>query len=321
MALVAFVVNRTLLRDPRRFLQCCRAAAEDRGWEPWFGPASRAWDSLGLTRRALTAGASLVFAAGGDGTVRACAEALAGTGVPLAIVPLGTANLTARALGVPGRADRAVEAGFGGRDGKIDLARIDGAGIDGTRIDGTRIDGTRIDVSGAGGTWFAAMAGIGLDAAVVGATPEQLKRRFGWVAYAAAGATRLALPAHDFTVRLDDAEPLRRRARCVVVANAGLLPGGFTLLPEARLEDGLLDVGILAPASAWDWLRVAGRVLARGRRQAGHGDRTLEHFQARHVQISADADLPRQVDGEIVAPARALSVSVCPGALTVRLPG
>ncbi len=321
MALVAFVVNRTLLRDPRRFLQRCRAAAEEHGWEPWFAPATAAENGLALTRRAVAAGASLVFAAGGDGTVRACAEALAGTGVPLAIVPLGTANLTARALGVPGRADRAVEAGFGGRDGKIDLARIDGAGIDGTRIDGTRIDGTRIDVSGAGGTWFAAMAGIGLDAAVVGATPEQLKRRFGWVAYAAAGATRLALPAHDFTVRLDDAEPLRRRARCVVVANAGLLPGGFTLLPEARLEDGLLDVGILAPASAWDWLRVAGRVLARGRRQAGHGDRTLEHFQARHVQISADADLPRQVDGEIVAPARALSVSVCPGALTVRLPG
>ncbi len=316
MPVAAFVINPTLLHDQNGFVRRGQAAAKEHGWEPDFAQTSEVSGALALARRAVAAGAGLVFAAGGDGTVRACAQALAGTGVPLAIVPLGTANLTARALGVPGRADRAVEAGFGGRDGKIDLARIDGAGIDGTRI-----DGTRIDVSGAGGTWFAAMAGIGLDAAVVGATPEQLKRRFGWVAYAAAGATRLALPAHDFTVRLDDAEPLRRRARCVVVANAGLLPGGFTLLPEARLEDGLLDVGILAPASAWDWLRVAGRVLARGRRQAGHGDRTLEHFQARHVQISADADLPRQVDGEIVAPARALSVSVCPGALTVRLPG
>jgi diacylglycerol kinase family enzyme len=302
MALVAFVVNRTLLRDPRRLLQHCRAAAVERGWEPWFAPATGAENGLALTRRAVAAGASLVFAAGGDGTVRACAEALAGTGVPLAIVPLGTANLTARALGVPGRADRAVEAGFGGRECKIDLARIDGSGIDG---------------SGAGGTWFAAMAGIGLDAAVVGATREQLKRRFGWVAYAAAGATRLALPPRDFTVRLDDAEPLRRRARCVVVANAGLLPGGFTLLPGARLDDGLLDVGILAPAGAWGWLRVAGWVLARGRRQ----DRALERFQARHVQISADVDLPRQVDGEIVTPGRTLSVSVCPRALTVRLPG
>ena len=160
------------------------------------------------------------------------------------------------------------------------------------------------------------MAGIGLDAAVVGAAREQLKRRFGWVAYAVSGVTRLSLPPRDFTVCLDDAEPLRRRARCVVVANAGLLPGGFTLLPGARLDDGLLDVGILAPCGTWGWVRVGGRVLARDRRQ----DRMLERFQARRIQISADVDLPRQVDGEIVAPGRTLSVSVCPGVLVVRQP-
>ena len=319
MALVAFVVNRTLLRDPARFLQYCRTAAAEHGWEPWFAPTTGAENGLALTRHAVAAGASLVFAAGGDGTVRACAEALAGTGVPLAIVPLGTANLTAQALGVPGRAGRAVDAGFGGRDGKIDLARIDSTGAAGTGTSGTDTDGA--GGSGAGGMWFTAMAGIGLDAAVVGATREQLKRRFGWVAYAAAGVTRLALPPRDFTVRLDDAEPLPRRARCVVVANTGLLPGGFTLLPGARLDDGLLDVGILAPSGTWGWVRVAGQVLARGRRPGGHPDRAVECFQARRVQVSADVDLPRQVDGEIVAPGRALSVSVCPGALTVRLPG
>jgi YegS/Rv2252/BmrU family lipid kinase len=294
MALVAFVVNRTLLRDPRRFAERCRAAAETRGLAPWFGPADAARDSLALARRAVAAGASLVFAAGGDGTVRACAEALAGSGVPMAIVPLGTANLTARALGVPRRPDRAVEAGFGGRDRTIDLGRVESES----------------------GTWFAAMAGIGLDAAVVAAAGEQLKRRFGWAAYAAAGMRKLTTPIHEFTVRLDDAEPLCRRARSVVVANAGLLPGGFTLLPGARLDDGLLDVGILAPSGAWDWIRLAGRALARDRRQ----DPALQRLQARRVRISADGVLPRQVDGEIVPPGPALSVSVCPRALVVRLP-
>ena len=301
MPFVAFVVNRTLLRDPRRFLRRCQLAADDRGWKPWFAPTSEAEDGLALTRRAVADGASLVFAAGGDGTVRACAEALAGTGVPLAIVPLGTANLTARALGVPARADRAVDAGFDGRDRRIDLARIDGAS-------GGEAEG--------GVTSFAAMAGIGLDAVVVAAAGEQLKRRLGWVAYAVSGLARLSMPPRDFTVRLDDAEPLRRRARCVVVANAGLLPGGFTLLPWARLDDGLLDVGILAPSGTWGWMRVAGRMLARDRRE----DRALERSQARRVQISADVDLPRQVDGEIVAPAHTLSVSVCPGVLLVRQP-
>ncbi|HEX5291847.1 MAG TPA: diacylglycerol kinase family protein, partial [Streptosporangiaceae bacterium] len=127
MSLAAFVINRALLRDPRRFAQRCRAAAEDRGWEPWFAPDPVA-DSPALTRLAVEAGADLVVAAGGDGTVRACAAALAGTGIPLAIVPLGTANLVARALGVPGQAGRALGVAFGGRDQPIDLGRVTGAG-------------------------------------------------------------------------------------------------------------------------------------------------------------------------------------------------
>src|SRR5271169_98520 len=131
MPVVTFVVNRTLLRDPRRFLRRCRLAADDRGWQPWFVPTSDAENGLALTRRAVAAGAGLVFAVGGDGTVRACAEALAGTDVPLAIVPLGTANLTARALGLPTQASRAVDVGFGGRDRRIDLGHL-------TRIDGAR---------------------------------------------------------------------------------------------------------------------------------------------------------------------------------------
>ena len=307
-----FVINRTLVRDPRGFLRHCAAAAKDRGWEPWFAETSEAESGLVLTRRAVTAGAGLVFAAGGDGTVRACAEALAGTSVPLAIVPLGTANLAARALGVPARAGQAIDAGFDGRDRRIDLGRL-------TSVDEAgrgRIAGPGTAAAEAGGAVFAAMAGIGLDAAVVGTAGQQVKRRLGWMAYAVAGVTQLQWPASDFTVRLGDEEPLRRRARCVVVGNAGLLPGGFTLLPGARLDDGLLDVGILAPSGAWGWVRVAGRVLARGRRQ----DRELERLQAGRVQVSADADLPRQVDGEIVAPGRTLGVWVGRDALTVRQP-
>ena len=297
MPSVAFVINRTLVRDLPGFLRRCRAAAEAHGWEPAFAETSPAETGLGLARQAVAAGARLVFAAGGDGTVRACAQGVARTGVPLAIVPLGTANLTARALRIPAQAARAVEAGFRGRDRRIDLARADGDGIE-----------QRIG--------FTAMAGIGLDAAVVGAARTPHKRRLGWVAYAAAGLAHLGLPPHDFTVRLDGGEPLRRRARCVVVGNVGLLPGGFWLLPEARCDDGRLDVGILAPAGALGWPRVAGRILARSR----HQDRELERFQARHVTISAGADLPRQIDGEVITPGRTLTVSVCPGALTIRQP-
>jgi undecaprenyl-diphosphatase len=246
-------------------------------------------------------GAALVFAAGGDGTVRACAQALACTGIPLAIIPLGTANLTARALGIPSQPGPALRAGFGGRDRTIDVAYAE--------LGGAELGGA--DVVG-----FTAMAGIGLDAAVVRAAHWPGRHRLGWVAYAVSGITRLSVPPSDFTIRLDEAEPLRRRARSVVVGNTGLLPGGFVLLPGARLDDGLLDVAILAPSGLLGWPRAAGRVLTRSH----HQDRTLERFQARRVEITAAGGLPRQIDGEIIAPGRTLTVKVGPGALTVRQP-
>jgi diacylglycerol kinase family enzyme len=288
----AFVVNRTCVRAAwPGFSRRCRAAAVARGWDPLLLETVRDDTGTGLARSALAAGAGVVFAVGGDGTVRACAQALAGTPVPLAIVPQGTANLTARALGIPPGLGAALAIGFGRHERRIDLALADGI-------------------------TYAAMAGIGVDAAVVGATPGGLKARAGWLAYAAAGTAQVFGRRTTFEVRLDGAPPLTRRARSVVVGNAGLLPGGFRLLPGARLDDGLLDVGILAPASPLGWARVAYRVLAASRRDG----RALERHQARSVEIHAAGELPREVDGEVIAPGRSLTVTVVPGALLVRVP-
>jgi diacylglycerol kinase family enzyme len=273
----------------------CRAAAEGEGFQATIAETGSVEDGLRAVREAVTAGARLVFAAGGDGTVRACAQVLEGTGVPLAIVPLGTANLVARALGVPDRIGPALRVGFRGRDRLIDLACVEDPG----------------------GVVFVAMAGIGLDAAVVRAARGDGKRRLGWVAYLAAGARHLGWGEREFSVRLDDETVVCRRARCVVVGNVGLLPGGFRLLPEAWVDDGWLDVGILAPSGGLGWVGVAGRVLLRSRRQ----DRSLERFRARRVEIKVGEELPRQIDGEVVAAGRTLTVSVRPGGLRVRQPG
>jgi diacylglycerol kinase family enzyme len=267
-------------RGRAAFRQACRAAATASGWQPEFLETTVDDRGIGLARGAVAAGASLVIAAGGDGTVRACAHALADTPVPLAILPLGTANLAARALGVPHRTPAALATAFGGRERRIDLALADLG-------------------DAAGGLTFAAMAGIGLDAEVVAATQGLIKRRTG------------------FTISLDGGEPMAWRARSVVAGNAGLLPGGFRLLPSARLDDGLLDVGILAPASPADWLRVAARVLTGSTRD----DQRLARFRARRVEIRAGQRLPREVDGEVVTPGRRLTLTVRPLALTVRVPG
>src|SRR5215467_8691645 len=303
----AIVINATLARGLGRFRRRCREAAAAGGWEPSFLETTLDDRGVGLARGAVAAGAQLVVAAGGDGTVRACAQALAGTQVPLAIVPLGTANLAARALGIPAGVGGSLAAAFGGHERRIDLAVVGSAAADAA---GARAAG------GGGGLTFAAMAGIGLDAEVVAATPRLLKRRAGWLAYAAAGIAHLPGRGERFTVRLDDDEPLARQARCVVVGNAGLLPGGFTLLPQARLDDGLLDVGILAPAGPGGWLRVAHRVLTGN----GRDGRQLERHQARRVEIRAETELPREIDGEVITPGRSLTVTLLRRALTVRVP-
>jgi diacylglycerol kinase family enzyme len=287
------VVNGSRVRRLARLRTRLTLAAAERGWAaPLVLMTTPADGGTGMARQALDAGAAVVFAVGGDGTVRACAQALAGTGLPLAIVPTGTANLAARSLGVPRDLGAALRAGFDGRDKLIDLAVADG-------------------------TTSVTMAGIGLDAAVVGATPARLKRHAGWPAYAAASAGHLLAGSAEFTIRVDGGRELSRRARSVVVGNCGLLPGGFPLLPAARPDDGVLDVGILAPAGLADWTAVGLRVLAASHRD----DSRLERYRARRVEIRAGQELPRQVDGEMIGPGNSLTVSIRPGALVVRVPG
>ncbi|HWG00706.1 MAG TPA: diacylglycerol kinase family protein [Trebonia sp.] len=294
MPAVAFVINGTLVRARGHFRDLCRAAARRAGWTAELIVTEKAGAGVTAARDAVDRGAGLVVAVGGDGTVRGCAEALAGTPVPLAIVPLGTANLLARTLGVPALPGAALT---------VALAPAPAGGTD-----------RRIDLATADGEPFTAMAGMGLDAAVVAAT--KFKHHLGWLAYAMAGAAHLALRPATFTIRLDGGRPIVRPARSVVVGNSGLLPGGFVLLPDAAVDDGLLDVGILAPHGPLGWPRVAARVLTSSHVQ----DRNLERFQARTVEITTDATLPREIDGEAVAPGRALSVAVRRRVLTVRTP-
>jgi diacylglycerol kinase family enzyme len=289
----AFVINGARVRDTARLRRAFVQASAAVGWQPPLMLPTTAHDSgAGQTRAAVEAGAALVIAVGGDGTVRACAEALAGGRVPLAIVSAGSANLTARALGIPGRLGPALDVAFSGRDRPIDLGSADGA-------------------------VFVAMAGIGLDAAVVGAAAELVKRLAGWPAYAVAATGQLLRRPVTFTIQIDDGEPLTRRALCVTVGNSGALPGGFAIMPDARLDDGRLDVVVLAPAGPLGWADVGYRVVLGSRRD----DAQLERYQARTVEIRAEGRaLPRQLDGEIVETSSSLSVRVLAGALLVRVP-
>ena len=293
--LPAVVVNSARVGDAARLRERCERAAAAAGWDrPLVFPTTPNDAGVRPASQAIEAGAALVIVVGGDGTVRACAEVLAGTDVPMAIVPVGSANLTARALAIPGRLGAALAVAFNGLNRRIDLGEADGA-------------------------VFAAMAGIGLDAAVVGAAHRVAKRLAGWSAYAVAATGQLLRRPVTFTIRLDDGEPLTRRAHCVTVGNSGALPGGFGIMPDAVVDDGWLDVLVLAPHGPLGWAEVGYRVALGSRRD----DAQLERLRAAAVEIRVAepaVSLPRQVDGELIGPASALTVRVLPGALLVRVP-
>lgn len=264
----------------------------DSGWEEplWF-ETTAADPGVGQARAAVAAGVDLVLSCGGDGTVRACAHALAGTGVPLAFLPAGTGNLLARNLDLPLDTETALAVALHGRSRPVDLGRLDGEG-------------------------FVVMAGMGVDARMLAETPEGLKKAFGWPAYGLGIVRSLRTRPLHLRIRVDDADPVERVARGVIIGNVGRLQGRLPLLPDAEPGDGVLDLVLVAPRGLRDWVRVVWMVVRR-RRKADH---RLERMRGRHFVVEADHDAPCELDGDVVPDRRVLDVTVEPGALTVRVP-
>jgi diacylglycerol kinase family enzyme len=306
---VTVIVNPTVTVERDR--DALRRVLESHGHKsPAFVETTAEDPGAGQAAAALRAGARMVVACGGDGTVRAVAQELAGSGVPLVVVPSGTGNLLARNLGLPLVPTDALEAALRGTPHRLDLARIEGDDVEPGH--------------------FAAMAGAGLDAAIMEKTADGAKSVIGWPAYAVAALTSLNTPPMGLTLRLDGAPALRRSARMVLVGNVGTVQGGTTLLPAARPDDGRLDLMVLDPRGPAGWTRVLSTVL-RGRsgRPApasahvvdadGHTV-PVEYFTFRKAELTFDGPQPREIDGDPIGRGTRMTVSVAPGALTVLLP-
>jgi YegS/Rv2252/BmrU family lipid kinase len=246
----------------------------------------------GLTRRAVAEGADLVIAQGGDGTVMACVTGLAGTDVPLAVLPGGTGNLLAVNFDVPTDLEGAVEVALHG-------------------------ERRRLDVAAMGEDRFVVMGGIGFDAAMLRDADPNLKERLGAVAYVLSGLRNVRRRPTRFELRLDDGPPMRRVGQGVLVGNLGRLQGGLPIMPDARPDDGLLDVAVLRTVTVADWLRLAARVLLRRRRK----EPDLEVRRARRVEVRCDRPQPVERDGDPAGTTDRLVVEVVPGALTFCVPG
>ncbi|PZF88992.1 diacylglycerol/lipid kinase family protein [Micromonospora endophytica] len=287
-AIVVNPVKVVDLDDLRRTVGDTLAAA---GWpEPLWYETTVDDPGRGQTEQAVAAGVDLVFACGGDGTVRACVDALAGTEVALAVLPQGTGNLLAANLGLSN-----------------DLA----AGLAVAVERGRRL----LDVGEVDGQHFAVMAGMGFDAQMLAATSETTKRRIGWPAYVVGAARHLRDRPMRVWIRLDDQQPLRRRARSVLVANVGRLQGGVVLLTEAEPDDGYLDVAVLTPNRLRHWLSLGWAVVRRRDRVP-----RMEVYRARRVEISSNRSQPRELDGDLIEPGSVLRAQIHRRALWLCVP-
>ena len=292
------VVLNPIKVDPDEFRAMVEEQAKRAGWEPPVWYTTTVEDpGRSMAEQAAIEGADLVVVCGGDGTVRTVCAELAGTGVPVGVVPAGTGNLLARNLGLPLQLQAAVDVALNGQDRAIDMVEVSGDGI-------------------AADEHFMVMAGMGFDALIMSLTNEQAKARIGWLAYVMSAARNLSSPAIRVEVSVDGGEFERHRARTVVVGNVGYLQAGIPLLPDAALDDGVLDVVMLSPRRFLSWLPVVVRVLSRDRRT----DAALNRMTGRSISIRASHDAPRQLDGDPIEPGRELHARCVHGKLLVRVP-
>ena len=280
----------------------------------WF-PTSADDPGQGPAREAIEAGASMIIAAGGDGTVRAVAEVVRGSGTTLALLPSGTGNLLARNLSLTlDDTAHSLETAFSGVDRNIDVASIE-----------IRRADRSVDKHA-----FLVMAGTGLDAKIMSNTDNDLKKKLGWLAYAQAmvkvmrDKTQLRLE-----YKIDSGRNRVARVQAIIVGNCGSLPANILLLPDAAVDDGLLDVIVVKPESIRGWIAVAVKILWENgvvkRTKLGRGVRELstdsvDMRQCKTLTVRLNRPGEVQLDGDPFGEMTGFRITVEPGALTVRVP-
>jgi len=282
----AVVINPSKVDDVEGRRRAIGAELGRAGWPaPLWYETTEGDPGCSQAKSAVEAGAKVLFVCGGDGTVLAALDAVAGTDVALCVLPSGTGNLLARNLGLP--------------DDVVAGVRLATEG-------GRR----RIDLGVADGRRFAVMAGMGLDGRMIADTDHRAKSRFGWPAYALALLRHLRDEPIAVEVVVDGGEVVRRHVQSIVVGNVGRLQGGIALLPEAEPDDAQLDVALVCACGIRQWMGLVVAVL-RGRRRPHR----YETLRGRRIQIVSDRPQPREIDGDLLEDSCRLTVDVMPAAL------
>ena len=248
--------------------------------------------------QALQDGADTVIVAGGDGTVRNVGAVLAHTGVALGIIPIGTANIFhLNAIGKEKRLDQSVRTALMGADTAIDMGTVQ-----------LQFATETLDER------FLVVVGVGRDALSLGGVSPRLKNAIGPAAYFASGMPHLMRSPLPMQVEVDGEALDIDAAWSVLVGNCGVVPGGITILPEANLQDGKLNLLHVAPRSVAGWLPVAWR----GLRGSNRPTRGMIDHEIERVTIIPETPAAAQIDGDIWTDVHRITIAVDPAALIIR---
>lgn len=295
---LAVVLNPIKVESVEQFQSMVTQLALESGWnEPRWYLTTVEDSGTGQAEQAAVEGADLVIVCGGDGTVREVCAELAGTGIPVGVVPAGTGNLLARNLEIPLFIRAAIDIALTGQDRAIDMVEVDGDGLEPTH--------------------FMVMAGMGFDAAIMEGVNEDLKKKVGWLAYVLSALKGLMFPAMKLEISVDDGPFTKHRARTCVIGNVGSLQGGMVLLPDATIDDGQLDVVLLYPRRFLSWIPLVLRVLTRREHNAGE---SVARMTGRKVVVRASGEVPRQLDGDTIGLGSELRMECIHGRVLVRVP-
>jgi diacylglycerol kinase (ATP) len=252
-----------------------------------------------LARKAAEAGADVVAAYGGDGTVMEVAEGLMGTGVPLAILPAGTANVMSVELSIPGALESAMR-----------LAAGENAAL------------REVDMGCVNDKYhFMLRVGIGLEAALTQYTTREEKQRLGKIAYwkSAIAAWRNSQPARYF-LTIDGQTFRARGVSCIICNSANVGIPNLALAPAISVSDGRLDVLVIPDKDPGALLTVLRNIFKSRSPEARRADGIIPHWRAHEVTVRASRRQEIGLDGEAIPIPYPMTVKVLPQAIKVVVP-
>lgn len=286
---IAFIINPNSGSGTQDPSDTILTLARSLGWSGHDYRTTLEADATQMAKKAIADGATRLVVCGGDGTLMEVAQAVAKTGIELAVVPLGTGNLLALNLDLPMNVEEAVRLALSGTPAIIDCGL-------------------------ANGTYFLINAGIGLDAQIMAHTSSESKEKLGALAYVLSAVKSARGRSSKFSITVDGQKASYHRAKSVFVANMGKIQAGIPIIREAREDNGQLSVAVIEASSPLEWLSLIFNMI----RRRPHKSTGYWTVTGKDIIVSVHGKaLPYQCDGNDFPSTTCLHTEAIPEGIVV----